>query len=162
MVVAAGAVKGGRLLRAFEKGICSMIEAANSASWNVDKEGRPNGSCCFRAKIDDLALTFGDFLINEGKGKMPSAGFDLVTTPTKQSFDLNGEDYGSTGSRKLGYGCFGRLRQGRDDITAYGRYGQFIHIYPKERIVIVQLSDWKRTKVPSQARCIALKTHDES
>lgn len=159
MVVAASAVGGGHLLKAFETGIWSMIEAEHAASWNVDKEGRPIGSCCFRARIDDLAR-FGDFVLNKGKGKMPSAWFDLISAPTKESFDLEDEDDGSDDSCKLGYGYFWWLRKGRDDFTAYGRDGQFIHIYPNERTVIVQLSDWNLTEVPSQARCIALKTQD--
>lgn len=32
---------------------------------------------------------------------------------------------------------------------------------PKDKVVIVQLSDWRETKVDGDARCVALKTHDQ-
>lgn len=148
-------------LKAFEKGIWSMIGAAHSASWNVDLNGDPIGSCCFKARIDDLAR-FGDFVLHKGQGKgIPAAWFDLATAPLKSRFDgLEDESDATEESCKLGYGYYWWLRQKRSDYFAYGRYGQFIHIYPKDDVVIVQLSDWDAVPVSSHARCIALKTHD--
>ncbi|MBB4229314.1 serine hydrolase [Rhizobium mongolense] len=161
MPVAASQVESGHLLKTFERGLWSMIGAKHAARWNVDKDGRPIGSCCFRAKIDDLAR-FGDFVRQKGKGKIPSAWFELATARTIERFGgLEDESDASDESCILGYGYFWWLRKGRDDFTAYGRDGQFIHIYPKEKVVIVQLSDWSLTKVSHHAKCIALKTHDE-
>lgn len=148
-------------LAAFERGVWSMIGAKHSASWNVDRNAQPIGPCCFRARIDDLAR-FGDFVLNKGKGKIPGTWFDLATARTSDRFiGLKDESGGVDASCRLGYGYFWWLRQGRQDFTAYGHGGQFVHIYPKERIVIVQLSDWILTRVSDQARCVALKTHDE-
>lgn len=148
-------------LKAFEKGVWAMIGAAHSASWNVDIDGDPIGSCCFKARIDDL-VRFGDFVLHRGQGKgIPTAWFDLATAQLKSRFDrLGDEGDPADDSCKLGYGYFWWLRHKRSDYFAYGRYGQFIHIYPKDDVVIVQLSDWNAVPVSSHARCIALKTHD--
>ncbi|MBB2713335.1 serine hydrolase [Rhizobium sophoriradicis] len=148
-------------LKAFEKGVWSMIGAAHSASWNVDINGDPIGSCCFKARIDDLAR-FGDFVLHQGRGKgIPAAWFDLATAPLEGRFKgLEKESDASVDGCKLGYGYFWWLRQKRPDYFAYGRDGQFIHIYPHDDVVIVQLSDWDAVPVSSHARCIALKTHD--
>ncbi|WP_017965514.1 serine hydrolase domain-containing protein [Rhizobium leguminosarum] len=159
--VAASAVDGGDLLKGFEQGLWSMIGAEHAARWNVDKDSRPIGSCCFRAKIDDLAR-FGNFVLNRGMGKIPAAWFNLATAPYPSRFvGIDEASDPPDESCRLGYGYFWWLRKGRGDFTAYGRDGQFIHIYPREKVVIVQLSDWSLTRVSSDARCIALKTHDE-
>ncbi|WP_313200366.1 serine hydrolase [Rhizobium sp.] len=159
--VAASSTHDKDALAAFERGVWSMIGAKHSARWNVDRNAQPIGPCCFRARIDDLAR-FGDFVLNKGKGKIPAAWFDLATARTSDRFvGLKDESGGVDASCRLGYGYFWWLRQGRQDFTAYGHGGQFVHIYPKERIVIVQMSDWILTRVSDQARCTALKTHDE-
>ncbi|AIC28102.1 beta-lactamase/transpeptidase-like protein [Rhizobium etli bv. mimosae str. IE4771] len=148
-------------LKAFEKGVWAMIGAAHSASWNVDIGGDPIGPCCFKARIDDLAR-FGDFVLHKGQGKgIPAAWFDLATAPLKSRFEgLGDESDAADASCRLGYGYFWWLRKNRSDYFAYGRFGQFIHIYPQDNVVIVQLSAWDTVPVSSHARCIALKTHD--
>ncbi|TBE02303.1 serine hydrolase [Rhizobium ruizarguesonis] len=150
-----------RPLKAFERGIWTMIGAAHSASWNVDINGDPIGSCCFKAKIDDLAR-FGDFALHKGQGKgIPAAWFDLATAPLENRFaGLEDESDPMDDSCSLGYGYFWWLRKNRPDYFAYGRFGQFIHIYPKDNVVIVQLSAWNEVPVSSHSRCIALKMHD--
>ncbi|MGO7452009.1 serine hydrolase domain-containing protein [Rhizobium ruizarguesonis] len=161
IMIASKAASSGNPLKEFEIGLWSMIGAKHSAKWNVDLEGHPIGSCCFKAKIDDLAR-FGNFVLNQGQGKIPSAWFDLAKAAYPGRFDgVNEVSDRQDPSCQLGYGYFWWLRKGRDDFTAYGRDGQFIHIYPKEKVVIVQLSDWRETKVDSHARCISLKTHDQ-
>ncbi|NZD51902.1 serine hydrolase [Rhizobium leguminosarum] len=148
-------------LKAFEKGVWSMIGSAHSASWNVDINGDPIGSCCFKARIDDLAR-FGDFVLHKGQGKgIPAAWFDLATAPLESRFaGLEDEGDPADDSCSLGYGYFWWLRQKRPDYFAYGRFGQFIHIYPEDNVVIVQLSAWNEVPVSEHARCVALKTHD--
>ncbi|WP_162710297.1 serine hydrolase [Rhizobium leguminosarum] len=150
-----------RPLKAFERGIWTMIGAAHSASWNVDINGDPIGSCCFKARIDDLAR-FGDFVLHSGQGKgVPAAWFDLATAPTTSRFaGVEDESEQADDSCALGYGYFWWLRKNHADYFAFGRYGQFIHIYPRDNVVIVQLSAWKEVPANSHARCIALKTHD--
>ncbi|NEI65001.1 serine hydrolase [Rhizobium leguminosarum] len=150
-----------RPLNAFEKGVWSMVGAAHSASWNVDVNGDPIGPCCFKARIDDLAR-FGDFVLHKGQGKrIPAAWFDLTTAPLESRFNgLEDESDRAEDSCKLGYGYYWWLRKKRPDYFAYGRYGQFIHIYPKDNVVIIQMSDWNAIPVGDHARCVALKTHD--
>ena len=148
------------LLKEFEKGVWGMIGAEHSATWNVDINGDPIGSCCFNARIDDLAR-FGDFVLNKGRGSIPEAWFGLATAPFPNRFQgLEQETDERDAACELGYGYFWWLRKDRTDYFAYGRYGQFIHIYPKDHVVIIQMSDWYTVPVGDDARCISLKTHD--
>ncbi|MGO6812206.1 hypothetical protein ELI25_29735 (plasmid) [Rhizobium ruizarguesonis] len=50
--------------------------------------------------------------------------------------------------------------QGRRDYTAIGRDGQFVHIYPREHVVIVQISDWKAWTNGDLLECETFKAHD--
>ncbi|WP_426122482.1 serine hydrolase [Pararhizobium sp. PWRC1-1] len=160
VAVAKSLTPGRPLLKEFEKGVWGMIGAAHFATWNVDVRGDPIGPCCFNARLDDLAR-FGDFVLNKGRGSIPEAWFDLATAPIPARFrGLELESDEQDASCDLGYGYFWWLRKGRTDYFAYGRYGQFIHIYPEDHVVIVQMSDWYAVPVGSDARCIALKTHD--
>ncbi|MEY9828921.1 CubicO group peptidase (beta-lactamase class C family) [Sinorhizobium fredii] len=160
IAVAASLTTGHPLLKEFEKGIWGMIGAAHSANWNVDISGDPIGSCCFQARIDDLAR-FGDFVLHKGRGSIPAAWFDLATAPLPKRFEgLEQESAKQDASCNLGYGYFWWLRKDRSDYFAYGRNGKFVHIYPEENVVIVQMSDWHAVPVGNDARCIALKTHD--
>ncbi|TDW31867.1 CubicO group peptidase (beta-lactamase class C family) [Rhizobium azibense] len=148
------------LLKAFEKGVWAMIGAAHPASWNVDIKGDPIGPCCFRARVDDMAR-FGKFVLDKGQGKIPAAWFDLATARLGSRFVGLEDESDQTGeSCTLGYGYFWWLRKNRPDYFAYGRYGQFVHIYPEDDVVIVQFSDWNAVPVDKHARCIALKSHD--
>jgi CubicO group peptidase (beta-lactamase class C family) len=60
---------------AFQNSIWRMIGAAQPARWNTDVDLIPIGSCCFSARVDDLAR-FGDFVLNKGNGQIPSAWFE--------------------------------------------------------------------------------------
>ncbi|NEK19901.1 serine hydrolase domain-containing protein [Rhizobium leguminosarum] len=148
-------------LKQFEKGIWAMIGAAHEASWNVDIDGDPSGPCCFRARVDDLAR-FGRFALEKGQGKgVPAAWFDLATAQLKDRFDgLDEESDPADPSCELGYGYYWWLRRDRPDYFAFGRFGQFIHVYPEDDVVIVQLSDWRTVPADKHIRCITLKSHD--
>ncbi|MFW8646330.1 hypothetical protein ACOJBO_46315 [Rhizobium beringeri] len=61
---------------------------------------------------------------------------------------------------RLGYGYYWWLRRDRPDYFAFGRFGQFIHVYPEDDVVIVQLSDWRTVPADKHVRCITLKSHD--
>lgn len=53
-----------------------------------------------------------------------------------------------------------RVPEGRRDDTAIGRDGQFVHIYPRERVVIVQISDWKAWTSGDFLECETFKVQD--
>ena len=59
---------------------------------------------------------------------------------------------------RLEYRYFWWLRDKRNDFTAIGRNGQFVHIYPDRDTVIVQISDWDTWSDPLQ--CETFLAHD--
>lgn len=144
----------------FADNIWSMAGTKQSAKWGVDRNEVPIGACCFTATVDDLAR-FGDFVLRKGDGKMPAAWFDLATglgTAVAIDDDRRDEPFGK--SCVLRYGYFWWLRKDRRDFTAFGRDGQFVHIYPQTNTVIVQIADWGDHRDSAEWRCVSLRTHD--
>ncbi len=135
--VVASDMAADRSYRAFQNGVWKMIGAANAASWNVDTDLVPIGPCCFSATVDDLAR-FGDFVLDKGNNVVPRAWFDLATRSPPQTTPRPKH---ANVSCELDYGYFWWLRRGRSDFTAFGRDGQFVHIYPEANAVIVQIAD---------------------
>ncbi|MGK9337997.1 serine hydrolase domain-containing protein [Sinorhizobium meliloti] len=158
-LVADSIAKPTRLTELLEKD-WAAIGAEADAEWGVDKSGTAIGPCCLRATARDLAR-FGLLVLHKGrspKGQIvPSAWFDLATA--RQGEIVSGG--GMKGAAcELEYGYFWWLRHGRSDFTAFGRNGQFVHIYPDKGIVVVQLSDWSENTDEEHLRCDALLAHD--
>ncbi|MBB3318839.1 MULTISPECIES: serine hydrolase [unclassified Rhizobium] len=153
-----------RLTDFFEKGIWASIGAEQRATWGVDNTGLAVGPCCFKATLRDLAR-FGLFVLNQGRDHsdrqiVPQAWFDLATKPSSDPNNGIAADnkYQKTDC-PLNYGYFWWLTKGTD-FTAVGRDGQFIHIYPDSKTVIVQISDWKAWTNGDALECEAFRAHD--
>lgn len=48
----------------------------------------------------------------------------------------------------------------RTDFTAVGISGQFLHIYPDEDALVVQISDWGQWKDGDRRECKSFAVHD--
>ncbi|WP_195909511.1 serine hydrolase domain-containing protein [Rhizobium tubonense] len=140
---------------AFQK-LWNPIGAASIAKWGVDRTGTAMGNCCFKATVDDLGR-FGMLVLNRGstlggRHVVPAAWFDLATMRMQGGNDAIPEGNPSqNASCPMDYRYFWWVREKRSDFTAVGTDGQFIHIYPKSAVVIVQISDWKGWKVVTVA-----------
>ena len=153
----------GKLTDFLQSGIWSAIGAEKRASWGIDKTGLGIGPCCFRAAVGDLAR-FGMLVLNKGrdpKGRelIPRAWFEVATQHGPKGVDAIPPGNGSYNRRcPLEYRYFWWLFPGRNDFTAVGRGGKFIHIYPSSDTVIVQISDWGRNG--NYLECESFKAHD--
>jgi CubicO group peptidase (beta-lactamase class C family) len=155
----------------FEAGIWAAIGAEAPARWRMDKTKTPIGACCFYLRARDLAR-FGVFVLKKGlsakdEQAMPSAWFDLATTRGNgNSDDIPPGDHDSYNECEpraggLGYRFLWWLRpRPRTDFTAVGISGQFLHIYPDDHTVIVQISDWGRWKDGNFRECQSFLAHD--
>ncbi|WP_197423399.1 serine hydrolase [Sinorhizobium sp. Sb3] len=135
-----------RLTSFLETGIWAAIGAESRATWAVDKSETAIGPCCFKATIGDLAR-FGLLVLRRGKdcfGKeiIPEAWFDIATKSRGDVDEIPPENQSANANWPMHYGYFWWLNPEGTDFSAIGRDGQFIHIFPDSKTVVVQISDW--------------------
>ena len=111
--------------------------------------------------LGDL-VRFGLLVLHKGKDPhrrqiIPEAWFDLATTRTPGDSIPEGNVSYNRGC-PLAYRYFWWLFPGRTDFTAVGRGGQFVHVYPDNDTLIVQLSDW--TVNEGELECETFRAHD--
>lgn len=103
------------------------------AWWEVDVGGGNIGGCCVSAALRDYGRV-GQFLLDGGRaGGKQVLPASWVAEATAKHADIGEPGYG------YGY-QFWTEDGGRYD--AIGIFGQMIHVDPKNRLVIVTLSDW--------------------
>jgi CubicO group peptidase (beta-lactamase class C family) len=131
----------GSLDEALEKFIWQKLPMQKPAEWNADFAGRPAAHCCLYTSARDLA-TLGDFVLKEF-----SQGSDAVAQWIRASVS-DTLDAGWTcafeGTRKnfrFGYQWWVPSDDGKDGFLAIGTGGQYLHIFPEQDVVVVQLSE---------------------
>ncbi|ANM04675.1 beta-lactamase/transpeptidase-like protein [Rhizobium phaseoli] len=145
-----------------QAGLWAAIGAESKATWGVDNTGLAIGPCCFKASARDLAR-FGLLVLQKGrdaKGQViiPEAWFDIATKPSDRFSDI-GPPFQNNGCR-LDYGYFWWVRQNRNDFTAVGRDGQFVHVFPNSNTVVIQISDWHAWTNGDALQCETFRAHD--
>jgi CubicO group peptidase (beta-lactamase class C family) len=134
------------------------------ARWAIDKAETGIGACCFNLTVADLAR-FGQFVLQkgqtlDGKSLIPSAWFDLATGHAPGDEIPPGNDQYIEGC-PFDYHYQWWLRERPEtDFTALGRNGEYVHIYPEEKVVIVQISDWQAWNEKYARPCLTLDAHD--
>ncbi|MGO7319381.1 serine hydrolase domain-containing protein [Rhizobium ruizarguesonis] len=152
----------GSLTHFFQTGLWTAIGAESKATWGVDNTGLAIGPCCFKASARDLAR-FGLFVLRRGRDAaghvvIPQAWFSIATKPSARFPGIR-PPFQNNGCR-LDYGYFWWLRQNRNDFTAVGRDGQFLHVFPDSNTVIVQISDWHAWTNGDALECETFRAHD--
>lgn len=133
------------------------------ARWGIDKGGTGIGACCFNLTVPDLAR-FGQFVLDRGttwKGKtlIPPAWFDLATGHAPgDKIPPGNPQYIRQCPFDYHYQWW--LRPDEKDFTALGRNGEYVHVYPEEKVVIVQISDWFKWDEEYARPCLTLLAHD--
>jgi len=148
-----------RLPEFFRRGVWRGIGANGRAKWGIDKVGGGIADCCVSMTLDDLGR-FGLLVLRKGRDPwgeplIPAAWFDI---------SLGGFEYipdkfsDQNPGCPMAYGYFWWQRDGRSDFTGVGINGQFLHIYPEENAVVVQISDWKSWD--NELECDSFRLHD--
>ena len=162
-IVAERLLEGPKLTEFLKTGLWEDIGAEGNAKWGIDNQRSPIGYCCFRMTARDLAK-FGLLVLNKGrtaKGQiLPEAWFDLVLHPRAgRPIDIpSGNDSHNKGCR-LNYSSFWWLFPSQTDFTGVGRNGQFLHIFPSDDTVIVQISDWGDWDNGDFLECESFRAH---
>ena len=158
---------GRRLSDYLEDKIWQPLGMNYEASWKYDKVRTPAGYCCLKAAIPDLAR-FGQFILDQGKDYQ---GKQLLAASwfAKATQHANVDDSIKPGNDSYNSDCpanapleyryqWWMFKAPRTDFTAIGINGQFIHIYPDQHLVIVQISDW--AKWIGSDECESMVVHD--
>ena len=156
-------VAGKKLTHFLETGLWTSIGAEGYANWGIDRAGTAIGPCCFRLRVGDL-MRFGILVLNKGQDPrgyqvVPRAWFDLATRYRPGADDIPRGNSSYNAKCPLAYRYFWWLFPKRTDFTAFGRGGQFVHIYPTENTLIVQISDWRGEN--DELQCDTFRAHDE-
>lgn len=149
-----------------QSGLWAAIGAEATARWKEDYTGTPIGACCSYMRIRDLAR-FGLFVMNKGRSPggrqvIPSAWFDLATAHGPEGADsIPPGNYSHNPGCPLDYRYqWWLFPQPRTDFTGVGIGGQFLHIYPDENALIVQISDWGQWEDGDRRECASFAAHD--
>ena len=121
------------------------------AKWAVDWRSTPAAYCCLSATAPDL-LRFGKFVLDRGSNMagtplLSPDWFDAATSTTDPEGDkipdtnISHNDACPKTFPSL-YRYQWWLFRDRSDFTGIGINGQFLHVYPDEDLVILQLAAW--------------------
>ncbi|GJL82592.1 MAG: hypothetical protein DHS20C01_22260 [marine bacterium B5-7] len=122
------------------------------AEWKADADRFPSPHCCFYASAGDLAI-LGQWVLQKYK-----SGQDQIANWIRQSISDSRETDESckfkTMEQEIRYGYQWRVLSGDGNgFTAYGAGGQYMHVFPDQDVVVVQLSSDAR--VSSENWCEA-------
>lgn len=162
--VVAESMLGGEKLTAFlARGLWSALGTEAPARMGIDSAGTGIGPCCFSASVRDMAR-FGMLVRDmgrniDGERILPAAWFDIATPRERRMSGVQGLEALRCGE-PLEYSYFWWRLPGRPDFTAIGRSGQYIHIYPQNDVVIVQIADWGAWEDGDARQCESFKVHD--
>ncbi len=140
----------------FTSRIWAEIGAGHAARWKADEGKTPSPYCCLQMAPDDLAK-IGQWVLEAlEKGDARADWIKASVTDTRPS-DLK---CSADGARKpVAYGYQWWVPPLTDGgFTAIGKGGQYLHIFPKQKVVLAQLSDDHRAGRPSN-RCGAFFAH---
>ena len=137
----------------FERTLWKMIEGGFEGKWKADTDKNPSSYCCLQLAPADVAA-FGRWVLkqyNSQNGKYQAWLHKSVSD--KRNSDLK------CGGQHVQYGYqWWVLPDPNDGFTAIGQNGQLVHIFPKQNVVIVQLSAFPGFR-DSIARCETFRAH---
>lgn len=141
---------GTRLIGYLRAKLWEPLGMTKSAKWTVDWQRSAAAYCCLAVTAPDL-LRFGQFVRDRGRigsaQMLPGEWFDLATkSPSPEDDEIPEDNVSYNGECRDAAPTHYRyqwwLFKDRTDFTAVGINGQYVHIYPDQDLVIVQLSAW--------------------
>ena len=145
-----------RLETLFRTKLWSEIGAGRAARWKADEGGTPAPYCCLQMGPEDLAK-IGQWVLDALKQGGARAGWIRAsvtdTRPSRLKCSADGD------RKPVAYGYQWWVPPLTDGgFTAIGKGGQYLHIFPKQNVVIAQLSDDRRAGSPTNS-CGAFFAH---
>ena len=146
----------GTLDEALEHFLWQRLPMEKNAEWNADFGGHPAAHCCAYTSARDLA-TLGDWMLkeyNEGEDAQADWIRASVTDTVDATFGCAFQ--GAERHFRFGYHWWVPSGDKQDGFTGIGTEGQYLHVFPEQDVVVVQLSE----KLASDAdTCEAMLVH---
>jgi len=122
------------------------------AKWKSDYVDHSPGYCCLKVAPDDLVI-LGAWVLNEYDRMDSAMGLWIRDSVANRRHKISACRFGAY-SREIDYGYQWWVPSpdsetgppGPDGFTAIGRGGQFLHVFPEQDVVVVQLSAWSHTR----------------
>lgn len=144
-----GVLPPAKLITAFDKHIARKAGFEKRYRWKVDFDLQSPAPCCLRIAGTDLAK-FGAWVLSNYRSDQGVVGKWLrrsIANRVKQS-----DNYCTFGTYKVrmqyGYQWWipnaetDQGEVGGDGFVAIGRGGQYVHVFPKQNVVVVQQTAW--------------------
>jgi CubicO group peptidase (beta-lactamase class C family) len=131
----------GTLDEALERFLWQRLPMAKNAEWNSDFGGHPAAHCCAYVSARDFA-TLGAWILKEYKsGTGPEA--DWIRASMTDTIDPGyGCEYqGVKRNFRYGYQWWVPGEDKRDGFAGIGTEGQYLHMFPEQDVVVVQLGE---------------------
>jgi len=131
----------GSLDEALGRFLWQRLPMQKDSEWNADFAGHPAAHCCAYTSARDLA-TLGDWVLKEfNVGEDPAA--DWIRASITDAIDATWSCafQGAERHFRFGYHWWLPSDDPQDGFTGIGTEGQYLHIFPEQDVVIVQLSE---------------------
>jgi CubicO group peptidase (beta-lactamase class C family) len=146
----------GTLDEALERLVWQRLPMERSAEWNADFGGHPAAHCCAYTSARDLA-TLGEWMLREyNEGEEGAAEWirasvsDTIDPGWACSFE------GTERRFRFGYQWWVPSDDLQDGFAGIGTGGQYLHVFPGQDVVIVQLGEKLATDADT---CEAMLVH---
>ena len=147
---------GKTLADRFRDTIWADIAPDHPAYWKADDQLRPVAYCCFYIAPDDLAK-IGQWVLDHYRNDTGAIG-DWLRASVSNARDTPRECEVRGMRQQFRYGYQWWVLSGSGNgFTAIGSGGQFLHIFPEQDVVVVQLGD--AGEEPDRAICEAMLVH---
>ena len=131
----------GTLDEALENFLWQRLPMAKNAEWNADFGGHPSAHCCAYTSARDLA-TLGAWILKQYKqGTGPQADWIRASMTDTVDPGWGCEFQGTRRNFRYGYQWWIPSDDKQDGFTGIGTEGQYLHVFPEQDVVVVQLGE---------------------
>lgn len=146
----------GTLDEALEHFLWQRLPMEKNAEWNADFAGHPAAHCCAYTSARDLA-TLGDWVLKQyNQGSDAAAMWIRASMADTVDATWSCDFQGTKRSFRFGYQWWIPSNDRQDGFTAIGTEGQYLHMFPEQDVVVVQLSEKLATDADT---CEAMLVH---
>jgi CubicO group peptidase (beta-lactamase class C family) len=141
---------------ALEHFLWQRLPMAKNAEWNSDFGGHPAAHCCAYVSARDFA-TLGSWILQQYKsGAGPQADWIRASMTDVIDPGFGCEYQGARRDFRFGYQWWIPGDDKRDGFSGIGTEGQYLHMFPEQDVVIVQLGEQLATDSDT---CEAMTVH---
>jgi CubicO group peptidase (beta-lactamase class C family) len=131
----------GTLDEALERFFWQRLPMQKNAEWNADFGGHPAAHCCAYMSARDLA-TVGDWVLKEyNVGEDAAAEWIRLSVTDTIDASFTCAFQGTRKNFRFGYHWWVPSEDTQDGFTGIGTQGQYLHVFPEQDVVVVQLSE---------------------